>query len=705
MYEKNHLNKQAIDEITIIDALHDVLERDETVSKCCAINALQKMNAIDEQTCKLLVSLMQDQDYEVRTEAVVALGKMQLEQAALPMLENLEKDPEGEVRIEVVKALAKISSPQTVERLIRCFKEDGYPELDYQIDDMEFNACWEVQSSLMDALAEIGDQQAVDPLIEVLEEDGYEDLQESGFRALAKLSGGRARKFLLKRLKDGTAIARRRAAGALADLPELQNANDSNHQQILDGLSKALKDSDPCVRINAAQALAVSGNVEATVKIASLLNDNNTEVRAEVASVLGTIRGRNVVDRLHQLLIEDNLNLRKRIVRVLGSIGEPLSLKAVSFFLDDSHKNLVYEVVVALSNIGIAGVEQRLTNLLADDANHYTLRIQAARTLGLQYGNLSAEERLQESGAREVLKDTVFDQNQRVACAALEALVELDPGNAIQQLVNVLEFSAVPVEQDNDVVEELPSELMDMVADQDAQSSTLAAILANQPAPVEPEEDIELKEIQPEVRKLAIRLLRNYPQTGTDVVEVLIKLCQEEDQEMCREAFHSLGCTADDAALDTILHGLEEQDEGVRLAALDALGNFPGSDRGREQLLNMFEDPDPTIRQRVVEQIQSLSKSDVSDYLCRALEDDDLGVCRAALKVLSIESHNTETSLRIENLIFRFPNELGKAAAATLRRMQDFGCASRLLEYLKDEEQAHYHWVCIEALAEIYSNE
>ncbi|MCP4277843.1 MAG: hypothetical protein GY779_15970 [Gammaproteobacteria bacterium] len=56
-------------------------------------------------------------------------------------------------------------------------------------------------------------------------------------------------------------------------------------------------------------------------------------------------------------------------------------------------------------------------------------------------------------------------------------------------------------------------------------------------------------------------------------------------------------------------------------------------------------------------------------------------------------------------MIFRFPNELGKAAAATLRRMQDFGCVSRLLEYLKDEEQAHYHWICIEALAEMYSNE
>ena len=72
----------------------------------------------------------------------------------MPLLENLEKDPEGEVRIEVVKALSRISSPQTVERLIHCFREDGYPELDYLVDDLEFNACWEVQSSLMDALAQ-----------------------------------------------------------------------------------------------------------------------------------------------------------------------------------------------------------------------------------------------------------------------------------------------------------------------------------------------------------------------------------------------------------------------------------------------------------------------------------------------------------------------------------------------------------------------
>ena len=203
----------------VIGALHEVLGRDDALSRCCAIKALQTMNADDEVSTARLVDLLLDEDPDVRMDAVVALGWMKVVQAAFPLLQNLEKDPEGEVRIEVVKALSRISSPQTVERLIHCFREDGYPELDYLVDDLEFNACWEVQSSLMDALAEIGDPRAVEPLIEVLEADGYEDLQESGFRALAKLSGDTAREFLVKQLQQGGAIARRRAASALCDLP------------------------------------------------------------------------------------------------------------------------------------------------------------------------------------------------------------------------------------------------------------------------------------------------------------------------------------------------------------------------------------------------------------------------------------------------------------------------------------------------------
>ena len=117
----------------------------------------------------------------------------------------------------------------------------------------------------------------------------------------------------------------------------------------------------------------------------------------------------------------------------------------------------------------------------------------------------------------------------------------------------------------------------------------------------------------------------------------------------------------------------------------------------------MLEDPDPTIRQRVVEQINSLSGPEVTDYLCRALEDEDLGVCRAAVHQLTRENYSVETAQRVESLMFRFSGELRKNAAAALRRMQDFSSSSRLLENLMDAEQATNHWVCIDALAEMYS--
>jgi HEAT repeat protein len=730
MHEIDNLIVPGVDRNTVIGALHEVLGRDDAVSRCCAVKALEKMNADDEKSRGRLVDLLLDQDPDVRIDAVVALGRMKVEQAALPLLENLEKDPEGEVRIEVVKALSRISSPETVERLIQCFKEDGYPELDYMVDDLEFNACWEVQSNLMDALAEIGDSRAVEPLIEVLGEDGYEDLQESGYQALAKLSGGRAREFLLKQLKQGNALARRRAARALIDLPELHIAGESAQtlipSEILTGLTNALADTDSGVRINAARALAASGSAEVVGPITQLLNDPDMEVRAEVATILAATRGRDIVAHLHQLLIEDNLDLRKRIIRVLGEIGEPSSLKPVSFFLDDSDKDLVYEVVVALANIGIAGAEQKLADLLVDEANHYTLRMQAARALGKQLGNPSAAETTRQKRAekmkvleatREVLEEMVFDPNERVASAALEALVEMDPHNATVQLAKVLDY--IPVStvqeiaagaaQDNeqeDAAEEISPELTDMVAGQDTQTSTLAAILANQPSSEDISstgDDSGFKQVQPGVRILAARLFRNFPEPGAEAIKSLIHVCREGDPGLHREAIHSLGCSADELALDTILDGLAAEQEGVRLAALDALGNFCGSDSVGTRLVEMLEDPDPTIRQRVVEQITSLPEADVSNYLCRALEDDDLGVCRAALNQLTRENYSAEAAQQVENLMFRFSGGLSISAAAALRRIEDFSSSSRLLENLMDMEQAPNHWVCIDALAEMYS--
>jgi len=756
----------------VIVALHEVLQRDNTQSRCCAVRALATVGADDEESCKRLIGLLLDQDPDVRMDAVVALGRMKVEQAVLPLLENLEKDPEGEIRIEVVKALSSIRSPQAVERLIRCFKEDGYPELDYQVDDLEFNACWEVQSIAMDALATIGDSRAVEPLIEVLESEGYEDLQESGYRALARLSSGSARKFLLTQLKQGEALARRRAARALAAIPELRIGAESATREIppdiLNGLTNALVDTDAAVRIYAAQALGASADPAAVVPVTLLLDDPDMEVRSEAAEILAAIQGREIVDRLHQLLTEKDRDLSRRIVRVLGDIGEPASLDAVGLLLDSPDGDLVYEAVGALGKIGAAGPEQKLADILSEQGNHYTLRMQAALALGSLLAALSEhnvleqehrpQETVEETGVpqatpektpHDVLEQAVFAEDERVACAALEAMVEMDPDDAASSLVQILTgrwgietpaqsgigqeldpgLAENPAEADpgDEIPQELPQELVEMVTGRNAGNSTLAAILAARPASndasAEREEDADEggsvpRQPQPGVRVLAARLLGNLPKPGPAAVAALIAACDKDDPEMHREAIRGLGHSGDKAAMEPILAGLGAEQENVRLAALDALGNVTGANSSLNKLawdklawdktawdrmFGMLEDPAPAIRQRVVENMTSLRGPEVAEKLCRALEDEDLGVCRAALNALSRENFTLEQARQIEKLMFRFSCELRKESAAALRRMDDFSAVPRLLDRLNDMEQESCHWGCIDALAEMVS--
>jgi HEAT repeat protein len=398
--------------------------------------------------------------------------------------------------------------------------------------------------------------------------------------------------------------------------------------------------------------------------------------------------------------------------------------------------------VGALGKIGAAGPEQKLADILSEQGNHYTLRMQAARALGSLLAALSERDTLEqevveepgvrlvtpEKTPREVLEQTVFTEDERVACAALEAMVEMDPDDAASSLVKILtgrwsmETPMQPgIGQDSDPEtagistedepgDEIPQELVEMVTGRNAGNSTLAAILAAQPASndasAEGEEDADEGESaprqpQPGVRVLAARLLGNLPKPGPAAVEALIAACDNDDPELHREAIRGLGHSGDKAALEPILAGLGSGQENVRLAALDALGDVTGANSPLNKMAR--EDPAPAIRQRVVENMTSLRGPEVAEKLCRALEDEDLGVCRTALSALSRENFTVEQARQIEKLIFRFSCELRKESAAALRRMDDFSAASRLLDQLKDMEQESLHWGCIDALAEMYS--
>lgn len=713
-----------LDHERVLQTFYQVLGRDNALSRCCAIKALERVDGREDESRKRLIESLLDPDPDVRTDAAVTLGRLRVSEATEALLYNLENDPDGEVRVEAVKALSRIGSQAAVEPLIRCLQADGYPELEDgdMADEMPYAACWEVHNQTLDALGKFADARATESVIALLENDEYADLQERGFRVLAEISNDRAREFLLARLGADEPLARRRAARALTALPRLDGDSPELSAEIVNRLTSALMDPDPGVRIYAARALARSDNPLVVVPLTMLLADHETEVRREVAVVLGRMRGREIVERLHGLLADPDPQVRRQVAQVLGEIGDPESSASLIPLLEVEDEDLLHDVIGAIGKIGVAGPESRLAEILADEGAHFTVRVQAAKALG-HLLSIDAPAGQGEDAApnpRDALNRAVFDKRDAVRQAALHALVECDANEAVEILTGFLRDARpaadAPPRDDaageggiDQAEQEIPEEIERLIVGHDATTSTLAAMLTPAPdeAPAPPETASGEEQAVPcdAIRVLAARLLGGLPAPGARAVEELMEAYGEANAALRREIIIALGRIADQEAMPVILAGLAAEEQEIRSVALDALEGFPGAFAADEYLVGLLADEDPYIRERAVQAIGAVQSPAALGHLPRMLADSDRKVCRAALRALPGDMASEELSASIFDLMFKFSAELVTDAAAALRRMDDWGSASRLVAMLDDPNEEEYHWICIDALAEMFARE
>ncbi|MDJ0955985.1 MAG: HEAT repeat domain-containing protein [Arenicellales bacterium] len=716
-----------IDRDMVISSLREVLDRDNSLSRCCAIRGLARLNASDAESHKLLIDALLDPDPDVRVDAAEALGQLKIKAAASPLLDNIEGDPEGDVRIAAIKALGKIRSDAAVDRLIRCVEESGYPELDQLLDDDGFSACWEVQRGALEALGRIGDDRATQPVIDLLKDEENEELQESGFQLLAHLNSEQAEKFLVELLKDGGRLARRRAAQAIATAPNIQTGSSGVSTDLLAALSEALVDSDASVRIYAARALKAANNPMMQVSLVLLLNDPEAEVRHEVASLLGDMRGSDIVNRLHELLQRAEPELKYQLVRVLSNIADPRSYETLHELLlscdpiKDHH--LMYETIGALGSIAKPGQERELLDILTNTDRHYTVRVQAAQALGRIYRNLSTNKDAGSDSHPEdvvnALIQSIDDGNERVSYAAIMALAEIQPRQAVETLVALLRSGTANSYRDPDSEDilqeteseaeavEIPPAMQEMISGHDAGTSTLAAILTQPSSELEapgPEPGTESSAASENVKRiLAARLLGNISRPDAQAMAALIEAGTGRDATIRKEAILSLGRIAHPESAPVILDGLNAQQDEVRLASLDALAHFGDLETVNDRLAVLFSDPDPNIRERIAAMLDFSCGDKAQGCLQQALQDEDHTVCKTALARLTEELADEQVVSQTFALMFKFGGELRTQAAAALRRMNDLHSATRLIEMLNDEEQEVSHWICIDALAEMYT--
>lgn len=719
----------------ILQTFYEVLGRDNALSRCRAINALARVDGRDDESRRRLIDMLMDPDPDVRTDAAVTLGRMRVSEANQALLGSLENDPDGEVRVEALRALAEIGSPASVEPLIRCLEAEGYPELEegYIDDEMPYAACFEIHSQTLDALGKLGDARATESVIALLENDEYADLQERGFRALAEISSDKARQFLLTRLTSDDPLSRRRAARALTALPGLDADSEALSAEIVNRLTNALMDPDPGVRIHAARALAGSDNPLVMVPLTMLLADPETEVRREVAAMLGGVQGSLIVDRLHGLLEDPDPQVRRDVAKVLGKIGDPASFAVLSPLLEVEDEDLLHDVIEALGKIGVGGAEAKLAEILTNDEAHFSVRLEAAKALGrlLRAGGSAqpSEEARAPSRPMAALEHALGDSHDAVCQAALQALVHIDGENAVATLSELVrgahpmreapsesdaeaESNVAAAEAESDVAAaeaEIPEDVQRLIFDRDPSTSTLAAMLN---APVE-EKQATAEEAQGEqsagprasVRALAAQLLGGLAKPGGRATRCLMEAYADGDKALRREIVVALGRIGDGEALPLIAEALAADEEEVRLAALDALEGFPGASAADEQLVALLDDESAYVRERAVHAIGATKGAATLAHLPRMLGDSDRAVCRAALRALPGDMKSEELSAHIVDLMFQFSAELTGDAAAALRRMNDSDSAARLLSMLNDPKQEEFHWICIDALAEMFARE
>jgi HEAT repeat protein len=714
----------------VLQTLHAVLDGENFLSRCTAINAVGRIGGHDAASRRRLIDLLSDPDPTLRIESAAALGHTGSHDAADALLASLTGDPIDEVRTQAAAALSKIGAPNSLESLIDCLANGGYPHLDEHLDEMEFGASWAVRGHALQAVGEIGDPAAVEAVIAFVEDEDNEDLQESGFRVLACLGGAPARAFLLAQLRMGSALAKRRAAKVLS-LGESGGAGEQLlPHDMFDALDNALGDGTPAVRMAAARALGGREDSRASSRLIGMLGDGDHEVRNTAAEILGNFGGAETAAHLHPLLEDSDPRRQAPIARILGQIGATISLDPLEALLETDNEELLFEVLGALGNIGGSRKVARIAEILDRDGIGNDLRLQTVHTLERLLRGAASRDKDAVGLVRVILDETLDSEDERVVYAALSALVEIEGARALPRLLSLLQ--AEPETDETDEPEEL-EESEEPDAPEEAaieaapggenpeaeaepgisENSTLGSIQAGFPGlPPAPEADAGAVESALEARRqcemlrlLAARLLPRLGDVGEEAIEALMAAARVAPADLQRAALSSLAEIGDARALPVLLDGLEADHLETRLAALDGLGRFAGEAAVAARFTELLEDSDPNVRVRAVTAIAGAEGGGVSSCLARALGDEDPGVCRAALRALSRATYASEHGALVLDLLFRFSGEMRLEAARTLRRLDDVAATEALLGKLKAQQNEEQHWICIDALAELLCQE
>ena len=304
------------------------------------------------------------------------------------------------------------------------------------------------------------------------------------------------------------------------------------------GLSAALTDGDPLVRLAAAEGLGGIEDPRAVEALSKALrSDESVEVRRMAAWALGEIEDAAGVPALSDALRSDkDEEVRRMAAWALGEIESSTAVEALGAALKDSSPEVRKTAVWALGEIESPNGVPHLLPFLKDE--NAEIRHQAAWALG----------EIESPRAVEALSAAIGDRDPKVRETVVWALGEIEDATAVAALSKALSDANVGVRRkaawalgEIDLSGEAPPALIEATRDQDR-----------------------------EVRKIAAHALGEIGDPA--LVGALAALARGQDNALRYAAVHALSEIEDSAAVEVLVELLKDADPEVRKIAAQALG-------------------------------------------------------------------------------------------------------------------------------------
>ncbi len=209
--------------------LADKLQTGDLKDKKLSLAALRDVPS--QKAIELIKLVLNDENQQVRSMAIFALGIKQTSES-FPLLVNiLETDPDYGIRADAAGALGYLEDPRAFEPLIRSFYED---------------TDWLVRFSAAVSLGNLKDPRAHDALIQALHSPEV-ILQQAAIAAFGEIGDISALEEILVFAQSDDWLVRQRLAEALGNMPTeksisaLRYLAKDNHSQVSEAAQISLE--------------------------------------------------------------------------------------------------------------------------------------------------------------------------------------------------------------------------------------------------------------------------------------------------------------------------------------------------------------------------------------------------------------------------------------------------------------------------------